>query len=131
VKILITIFVFLILSLEGVRPVLAEEQVNCYVKFSNTLEVGACFNEQLEKYDADLNTTYQSIMVKLRKKGTWGSLQNAQREWITFRDKNCMFHSDLNFGGSAAGPAYVECKARMTQERLDELSDVLEDLERH
>ena len=42
-----------------------------------------------------------------------------------------MFHSDLFFGGSAAGPAYVECKARMTKERLDELSAVLEDLERH
>lgn len=123
--------IFFILALGATLPALAEEQVNCYVKFSNTLEVGACFNEQLEKYDADLNTTYQSIMVKLKTRGTWGSLQKAQREWISFRDKNCMFHSDLYFGGSAAGPAFVECKARMTQERLDELSDVLEDLERH
>ncbi|HKI59454.1 MAG TPA: lysozyme inhibitor LprI family protein [Mariprofundaceae bacterium] len=112
-------------------PAFAEEPVNCYARYVNTLEVGGCFEKQLKKYDTELNSTYQAVMEKLKVRGTWGSLKKAQREWIKYRDQNCMFHSDLYFGGSAAGPAYVECKARMTKERSDELNIVLEDLNRH
>ena len=118
----------LILTVVISFPAFAKDEKDCY-GFINTLEIAACYNEQLKIYDTELNTTYQSIMVKLKARGTWGSLQKAQREWISYRDQNCEFHSDLYLSGSGAGPAYVACKFRMTKERLDELSAVLEDLE--
>ena len=130
-------YIFLTLALISSFSVLADETdesdepVNCNARFSNTLELAACFDEQLKEYDEELNETYQSIIVELKSRGTWGSLKKAQKEWIVYRDKNCMFHSDLFFRGSAAGPVYVQCQARMTKERLDELSQVLEYLEQH
>ena len=124
------IYLFLIFLFTFSLPAFSGEAVDCYNR-QNTLEIAGCFNEQLAKYDATLNTTYNSAIKILKKRGTGESLLNAQREWIIYRDKNCQFHSDLYFGGSAAGPAMLECKARMTKERSDELSIVLEDLERH
>ena len=64
-------FVFFILALGASFPAFAEEKVNCYARYSNTLEVGACFEEQLKGYDTELNTTYQSVIKKLKARGTW------------------------------------------------------------
>jgi uncharacterized protein YecT (DUF1311 family) len=120
---------FFVIALGTAFSAHAEERKNCY-GFENSLEISSCFNEELTEYDNGLNKTYQAILKKLKHIGERDilieSLKKAQREWISYRDINCQFHSDIYLGGSAAGTEYVSCKARMTKERLKELSDELE-----
>ncbi len=122
-------FIVLIFSLGTTFSACAEDRkTDCY-RFQNSLEISSCFERELNEADDGLNKTYQSILKKINQIGDRdpliASLKRAQREWVTYRDLNCKFYSEIYSGGSAVGTEFVACKARMTKERLTELSDKL------
>ena len=87
---------------------------------------------QTRMADESLNAAYKSLMDQLgdnEKK----RLQNAQRAWITFRDRACAFESYLqqqsadDWIGQQTTPAQdVRCIQRLTLERLADLRKYIE-----
>ena len=53
-------------------------------------------------------------------------LTEAQRAWITFRDRNCDAETFLSRGGTGYISFYDRCLERMTRHRTEELRALLE-----
>lgn len=88
-----------------------------------TVDMIECIGSETERQDARLNHAYQALRSTL---GTARrqQLQEAQRAWITFRDRNCAFLFDPD-GGSIARVAASDCVLRMTAERAGELERLM------
>jgi len=124
-------FVFII-SLGISLPVFAEDPLAKCSKYSSTVEIFTCLDKTQEEVDASLNITYQRFIKTLKKmevdslanmpKGLLvESLKNAQRAWISYRDRSCDFDANLGYGGTAAETNRIACVVRITKQRLDEL----------
>ncbi|CAD0229366.1 MULTISPECIES: lysozyme inhibitor LprI family protein [Planktothrix] len=90
----------------------------------NTLEMRKCASDQYQIADQKLNQTYQKLIGQLspeRKK----RLIEAQRAWISFRDKTCSFESSQVLGGTAEPLFLTLCLAKVTQQRVQDLQDYL------
>ena len=90
----------------------------------NTLEMRKCASDQYQIADQKLNQTYQKLIGQLspeRKK----RLIEAQRDWISFRDKTCSFESSQVLGGTAEPLFLTLCLAKVTQQRVQDLQDYL------
>ena len=70
------------------------------------------------KLDAELNAAYAALLRRLAEEKNADArrrLVEAERAWITFRDKTCRYENE--FGGiNSIGN--VRCFARLTQERM-------------
>lgn len=64
--------------------------------------------------DAELNATYKALLSHLDD-GHRQRLREAQRAWITFRDKECAYHA------ASATTTQADCAAELTLQRTDAL----------
>ncbi|KWR90884.1 lysozyme inhibitor LprI family protein [Cupriavidus sp. IDO] len=81
-----------------------------------------CIDGEAQRQDARLNKAYKALMGGLqseRKK----QLQDAQRNWIKFRDTNCSFYYDPD-GGTMARVSANDCVMTMTASRAKELENL-------
>ncbi|OIP71318.1 MAG: hypothetical protein AUK43_06500 [Oscillatoriales cyanobacterium CG2_30_40_61] len=93
----------------------------------NTLEMRKCASDQYQIADQKLNQTYQKLIGQLspeRKK----RLIEAQRAWISFRDKTCSFESSQVLGGTAEPLLLTQCLANVTQQRVRDLQNYLAEI---
>lgn len=93
----------------------------------NTLEMRKCASDQYQIADQKLNQTYQKLMGQLspeRKK----RLIEAQRAWISFRDKTCSFEASEVLGGTAEPLFLTQCLAKVTQQRVQDLQNYLAEI---
>ncbi|WRH66121.1 MAG: lysozyme inhibitor LprI family protein [Planktothrix sp. GU0601_MAG3] len=93
----------------------------------NTLEMRKCASDQYQIADQKLNQTYKKLMAQLspeRKK----RLIEAQRAWISFRDKTCSFESSQVLGGTAEPLFLTQCLAKVTQQRVQDLQNYLAEI---
>jgi len=90
-----------------------------------TSKILDCISAELDRQDSHLNEAYKKLISKLPKDRK-GSLVEAQRAWIKFREANCGFYHDPN-GGSAAHMAGNECFLKATVDRAKELQKLLSD----
>lgn len=88
-------------------------------------EMRECAAKELEKQDAELNRQYGLVMKKLDKEGI-EKLKKAQRAWISFRDAQCELEADEMRGGTGAALIMLGCLGRMTEERADDLQDIVD-----
>jgi uncharacterized protein YecT (DUF1311 family) len=51
---------------------------------------------------------------------------NAQRAWTTYREKDCRALYALSVGGSIRGQVFLECMQRHTEQRIEELKQLLD-----
>jgi len=93
---------------------------------STTYGMGACLDQELQFWDARLNSTYKVIRNKTRARdagkfasepSTEDALRAAQRAWITWRDATCDFERSQWGGGTGGGPATLACLLRLTGEQ--------------
>lgn len=80
-----------------------------------------CANQTAKKSDAALNRAYSEVMARLEPSGK-ARLRDAQRAWLTFRDKECMFESSGSDGGSVAPMIALNCYAALTDQRAHALA---------
>ncbi|MES2916064.1 MAG: lysozyme inhibitor LprI family protein [Pseudomonadota bacterium] len=112
----------------------AAQEVDCANPVTQ-MEMNQCAYDDWEAADADLNTAYQAAMRLLRswddgmpegEKGGAEALKQAQRAWITFRDKACEAEGYAMKGGSAEPLLVYGCMRLLTEERTGHLTSMVE-----
>jgi uncharacterized protein YecT (DUF1311 family) len=98
-------------------------------------DLNQCAYADWEAADADLNTVYQAAIAMLEQwdadlpsdeKGGADALREAQRAWITFRDKTCEAEGYAMKGGSAEPLLIYGCMRLVTEERAAHLQGMVE-----
>jgi len=87
--------------------------------------MNGCFYRYWKQADADLNASYNALMKRLSNATARTRLRDAQRAWLTFRDKDCAFQSWATEGGSVQPTVTSACMADMTRERIKEIETQL------
>ncbi len=107
----------------NIPSALAQSNIKC--KENGTMaEMKKCADEKYVTADEQLNQAYEQLMVRVKDQVTAKEyLTQAQRAWITFRDKSCSFESTPYAGGSIEGLVYTKCLTRMTETRTKELTN--------
>jgi uncharacterized protein YecT (DUF1311 family) len=101
-------------------------------------EMNLCASTDFERADDALNQLWPEVIETVRRADmalgpvadgrVSGEmrLREAQRAWITFRDAHCMVVGYEARGGSLEPMLFNGCRARVTQERIEQLrSDLL------
>lgn len=93
-------------------------------------EMNRCAHQSYVLADEDLNLAYKMAMDMARATDEYLEdgqepaaimLRDAQRAWITFRDKACALESSMFRGGSMAPLVYSTCLERETRARTEAL----------
>ena len=107
----------------------AAQQVDC-AKAMAQLELNWCAEQSWQAADAELNAAYKEAMALLQswdadlpkaERGGAEALKQAQRSWITFRDKACEAEGYAMHGGSAEPMLIYGCRAQLTRDRTAQL----------
>ena len=136
-KLILAGAVFLMLS----EPTLAQDQpeVNCKDP-QVQMEFTYCAEQDWKAADAELNKAYKAAMDQMKSYdkgfeeyakdlvGAVDALKEAQRAWIPYRDKACLAYGYQAHGGSMEPQLILECYAKMTRIRTDELKELSEGL---
>lgn len=94
-----------------------------------------CAYLDYQNADADLNDTYKIVRKQLQDQDQYisedeiksaDSLRDAQRAWITYRDKACETEGFMFRGGSLEPFIVSSCKARLTRRRTEDIRAVFE-----
>jgi uncharacterized protein YecT (DUF1311 family) len=83
--------------------------------------MNACSNQVAKKSDAALNRAYGDVKSRLGPAGQL-RLRDAQRAWLAFRYKECMFESSGPDGGSVAPMVADNCFTFLTDQRTHALA---------
>lgn len=107
------------------EPKYSKQYTSCMEKTDGvTVEMRACINTELVQQDERLNQVYRryanSVSSSVRK-----SLKEAQRAWVQFRDKECLW-AGAPEGDGTLGPVIVDnCHLELTARRADEIENLL------
>jgi uncharacterized protein YecT (DUF1311 family) len=87
-------------------------------------ELNRCAARARDKADAELNKVYRELM---KDAGTTegAKLRAAQLAWLKFRDAHCDYESVGNKGGSIYPMVVSFCLARVTNDRVKQLREIL------
>jgi len=96
----------------------------------NTLEINACAKQNLDRAEEELNATYKAALALLSAPDGLGRKQDAirqqlveaQRDWVTFREKNCDAVLLKNADGTIRTYVYLSCRQQLAEDRTKELS---------
>jgi uncharacterized protein YecT (DUF1311 family) len=89
-------------------------------------DMNYCAKYRFEKADGELNDVYGRLKSGYaRYAEPKAALVAAQRAWVSFRDAECKQDEMAADGGSAAPMVILECKARLTIARTEQLQDRL------
>lgn len=100
------------------------------------LGMNYCAYQEWQAADVELNAKYKRAVAAMKRldadlpanqKGAFKSLREAQRAWITFRDKACEAEGYLFRGGSMEPLIVSGCKALLTQQRTKSLGFLIEE----
>lgn len=101
-------------------------------------DMNHCAALAFEAADEDLNAAYAEARAFMREldtdqssdeAGAEAALRDAQRAWIPYRDKACAAEGFLMRGGSAEAMLVLGCKARLTEQRAQDLWTLAEGAE--
>lgn len=112
----------------------AAQEVDCSDAVTQ-MDLNQCAYDDWEAADAALNDAYQEAMALLQdwdanlpedEQGGAQALKEAQRAWITFRDKACEAEGYAMKGGSAEPLLVYGCMRLLTEERTAHLTGMTE-----
>ncbi len=104
---------------------------------STTVGMVECLGQETAQWDKLLNdhyakalTAFQADDAELKALGSAAPpaapvLQQAQRNWVAYRDKSCEFEAVRYQGGTAGGPASAGCMLDLTAAQALRLMDIL------
>ena len=90
-------------------------------------EMNACAGIAYRNADRRLNQVYQQLLPKLSA-ARRQQLVTAQQAWIRFRDASCTFERSGFEGGTMAPMVQSNCLARVTEQRVKDLQNSLQEL---
>lgn len=111
------------------------QEVDCENAVSQ-MEMTYCAEQEWIAADADLNAAYRLARDAMRQidsdlsaeqRGAEQYLKEAQLAWISFRDAACAAEGYLMHGGSAEPMVIYSCRARLTQQRAEDLWSLAEE----
>lgn len=114
-------------------PVAAQE-IDCANAMAQQ-EMNQCAYDDWEAADADLNAAYKQAMTLLKEwdaglpaeeQGGADALRDAQRAWISFRDKACEAEGYAMKGGSAEPLLVYGCMRVLSEERTAHLTSMVQ-----
>ena len=79
-----------------------------------------CAADDYARADAELNRVYKQVMAGLDAHSQ-ALLKNAQRDWIKWRDDECMYQNAQNEGGSIYPLVYNGCLTTLSMARTKQL----------
>lgn len=112
----------------------AAQEVDC-ANAVTQMDMNQCAYDDWEAADADLNDAYKEAMNLLQgwdadlpkdEQGGAQALKEAQRAWITFRDKACEAEGYAMKGGSAEPLLVYGCMRQLTEDRTNQLTGMVE-----
>jgi uncharacterized protein YecT (DUF1311 family) len=110
------------------------QEIDC-ANAMTQIDMNQCAYDDWTAADADLNAAYGEVMGLLNQwdadlpadeQGGADALRDAQRAWITFRDKACEAEGYAMKGGSAEPLLVYGCMRVLTEERTAHLTSMLE-----
>ena len=116
------------LALAGMNLSAQAQQLDCTNPMSQ-VEMTGCAAQGYEAADAELNAVWPDAMAQARRMDDgmdWAPsnatlLRDAQRAWITYRDRACEAESTVMRGGTAQNMVYYGCLERLTRDRTEDL----------
>ena len=108
----------------------AAQEVDCANAVTQQ-DMNQCAYGGWEAADADLNAAYKRAMDLLKgwdadlpeaEQGGAAALKEAQRAWISFRDKACEAEGYAMKGGSAEPLLVYGCMRQLTEDRTGQLT---------
>lgn len=99
------------------------------------MEMNQCAYDDWEAADTDLNAAYKRALTLLKgwdadlpkaEQGGAAALKEAQRAWITFRDKACEVEGYAMKGGSAEPLLVYGCMRQLTEDRTAQLNGLVD-----
>ncbi|MEM6667156.1 MAG: lysozyme inhibitor LprI family protein [Pseudomonadota bacterium] len=88
-----------------------------------TAGMNICLGRSIDAWDAILNEAYRAARVGLDD-AQRSLLRDAQRAWITFRDKRCALEASYYRGGTLAGVVHGGCLEHETAIRAIDLRQI-------
>lgn len=104
-------------------PIVIAQNIQCKPN-GTTLEMKKCATDQYAVADKKLNQNYQTLIAQLSPERKQRLIE-AQRAWISFRDKTCRFESSEVLGGSAESLFLTTCLTKVTQQRVQDFQNYL------
>jgi uncharacterized protein YecT (DUF1311 family) len=98
-----------------VAPMYAQTQMDMNKQAGNTNA----------RADEELTKVYKALMTKVSDPGKI-LLRDAERAWITYRDRQCDFDTAGSEGGSIHSMAVVDCRTELTKAHTAELKKQLD-----
>ena len=83
-----------------------------------TMQMIECLEKQRVYWDKKLNEAYKELLGTAQPEQK-AALRKAQRAWLTFRDRNCLYYAMGE--GSIARISAALCMRDMTETRANEL----------
>jgi uncharacterized protein YecT (DUF1311 family) len=113
----------------GVARAQDASQIDCSTAQTQA-DLNACAKMDFDEADSNLNDAFKAAVARMQaldqalpkeQQGAEAGLRDAQRTWITFRDQACASEGWTVHGGSLESVVVLECKARLSSTRADDL----------
>ena len=91
------------------------------------LDYQICLSDTLKRLEKNLETDYSNALNRMRKYFTRKDVKNliiAQKNWQAYQETNCQAEEDTYREGTDAVGAGLQCKLRLTKERLGEIKNI-------
>jgi uncharacterized protein YecT (DUF1311 family) len=107
-------------------PAIGDER-ECASSVNSILD---CLGQKHNELDSQLNALYKEVIRRFPfadlsaddKVKTKAEFISSQREWIRFRDADCIATATVNGGGDASKIESVDCLNRHTRQRIEDLT---------
>jgi len=103
-------------------PMPATAQTAACAAASTQAELNDCSAQRYREADARLNQVYSQLRARLRDPRQRSLLEEAERAWIAYRDRECAFETSGTVGGSLHPMMQATCLYEKTTIRLAELT---------
>ena len=93
----------------------------------NQMEMNFCAAARFKHVDDEMNKLYRAQLNRLDEQATKARFREAQRAWVTFRDKACVYEACPREGAGSIWPLeHFGCMEQHTKRRIENLKAYLE-----
>jgi uncharacterized protein YecT (DUF1311 family) len=110
-------------------PASPQDQPDCTSPQTQT-DMNTCADQDFAKADEELNSVWEDAKTNSENDDETGeqskALQDAQRNWLAYRDSECIVEGLAAAGGSMQPMLISSCKAQMTNDRVKQLHEYID-----
>ncbi|MBI2769955.1 MAG: DUF1311 domain-containing protein [Burkholderiales bacterium] len=89
-------------------------------------EMNYCAAASFKHVDGEMNELFRKQLGKLQDSGTKNRLREAQRAWLAFRDRSCLYSAGPREGSGSIWPLeHFGCMEHHTKQRIVDLKEYL------